>query len=186
MEKKKSFTLIVSIVSIFISITAICTSLQSFSLDSSSYIGWIVAVLSTLVVVLIGWQIYTTIDAKEVLQKVSEIEKKVDYETDRANLNTCMALSDFYYRLGSKDIKNMEFKYLLYNVSSILHASKMRDIKTCNAVVKAVLEVIVSDKLVITEYDKKLIFDLITQVKYGNEIEQYGDLLQMLSSVKTQ
>ena len=68
----KRFSTWVSIAAILVSIVAICTSLEAFSLDSYAYIGIIVAILALLVAVLIGWQIYKVIELKSHKEEIRE------------------------------------------------------------------------------------------------------------------
>jgi hypothetical protein len=183
---KKGLSLVISFCAIGISIVAICTSLDGFCLSETAYLGWIVAVLSTLVVVLIGWQIYSVIDFKASTKKIESLADMVSYQISNVNLATGMALSDYYYRVITEDKRDIEFKYIYYSVISIMHASSIKEIKTCNAIVKPMLEVIVRpEKIKLSKYNKELIFKIISQVKHGNEIENYGDLLQKLALIES-
>ncbi|MDR0573037.1 MAG: hypothetical protein LBG96_03225 [Tannerella sp.] len=67
--KKENWNLCISIVAIVTSTIAICMTFDSFSLSETAYLGWIVAVLSTLVVILIGWQVYSFFDYKDSYKK---------------------------------------------------------------------------------------------------------------------
>jgi len=72
------FYVLISIISIIISLIAICTSLKSFSISNEAYVGWSIAILSTIIVVLMGWQIFNIIELKGYKESVSErIEDKV-------------------------------------------------------------------------------------------------------------
>ena len=71
----KKLNLILSILAITISIVAICTSLKVFDIGNTAYLGLAVATLSTLVLVLIGWNIYTVIDVRSIKD---EIDNKIN------------------------------------------------------------------------------------------------------------
>ena len=76
----RHFSIWVSIIALITSITAICTSLVAFSLDSAAYLGVVVAILSSLVVILIGWQIFNIIDLKGYKEEIGEgIKLKFNY-----------------------------------------------------------------------------------------------------------
>jgi hypothetical protein len=184
--KKERLNLFISCSAVAISIIAICTSLKGFSISETAYLGWIVAVLSTLVLVLIGWQIYSFFDFKESNKKVESIAGIVDYQICLMNELTAMALSDYYYRTLTNDKRDILFKYIHYSLITIMHASEIKDFKTCNAIVKSMLEVIVKPEILkLSEYNKKLVFSILSKVKHGNEIEQYEELIQMLAKIET-
>jgi hypothetical protein len=138
-----------------------------------------------LVVILIGWQIYSFFDFKEANKKVESIANIVAYQIGLVNTSTAMVMSDYYYRMLTGDKKNILFNFLHYSVISIMHASEIKDFKNCNATVKAMLEVIVKPECIkLSKYDKTLIFNILAQVKYGNEIECYSDLVQVLAKIE--
>jgi hypothetical protein len=184
--RKEKLSLFISCSAVAMSIIAICTSLNSFSVDETAYLGWIVAVLSTLVVVLIGWQIYSFFDFKESNKKVESIVELTDHLICSTNVSTAMALSDYYYRMLTNDERDILFKFLHYSIIAVMHASGMKDFKICNAIVKAMLEVIVKPEMLkLSKYNKDLIFDIISKVRYGNEIERYKELMQVLAKIET-
>jgi cation transport ATPase len=55
---------------------AISTSLRSFSLDSMAYLGWTTAVLTTIIVILMGWQIFNIIEYKGHREEIKEVIKR--------------------------------------------------------------------------------------------------------------
>jgi hypothetical protein len=184
--EKHNLTLLASVTAIILSVIAICTSLKAFSLSSTAYLGVVVAVLSMLVVVLIGWQIYSFFDFKESSRKIESLVQITAYQSGLVDLSTAMALSDFYYILNTDDKRDIEFKFLHYSVIAIMHASGVKDFKTCNSIVKMMLDVVVKPDLIrLSKYNKSLIFDIIAHVKHGNEIENYNELLQVLAKIQT-
>jgi hypothetical protein len=147
-----------------------------------AYLGWIVAVLSTLVVLLIGWQIYSVIDFRELAKNLERLQSFVDNLIEVTGAKTGMALSDYYYHMITGNERDFEFKYLNYSIIAIVHASRMKDLVACNTIVKSMIDVIATpEKIKLSKKNKELIFDGISQVKYGNEIEQYKELLQKLA-----
>ena len=69
------FYKVVSAFALIGSVIAICTSLKSFSLDSAAYLGWVVASFSTILVVLMGWQIFNIIEFKGYKEEIREMVK---------------------------------------------------------------------------------------------------------------
>jgi hypothetical protein len=74
LKKKYNILLIFAAVSLVISVLAICISLPVLSIDSMGFLGWTMAVLSMLVVILMGWHIFNILDLKELRESVSKIE----------------------------------------------------------------------------------------------------------------
>ena len=66
------FSLLISVLALSVSVVAICLSLKSFSMDSFSFLGWTMSVLSFLVVVLIGWQIFNIIELRAYKKEINE------------------------------------------------------------------------------------------------------------------
>ena len=118
--KKLNFILsILAILAITISIVAICTSLKVFNIGSTAYLGLAVATLSTLVLVLIGWNIYTVIDVRsikdEIDNKINQLIKvkgdeikseiKIRYENKSKELDIDIT------KLKARFIQEYEFDY---------------------------------------------------------------------------
>jgi hypothetical protein len=61
------------ILALIVSVLAICVSLNAFSLDSMAFLGWTTAMLSMLVVVLMGWQIFNIVELKELKNNFNDI-----------------------------------------------------------------------------------------------------------------
>ena len=94
---------ILSSVAIVVSIIAICTSLNGFSLSETAYLGWAVAALSTLVVVLITWNIYNVIDIRNIRKDVEEIlQKSLKDARDGINDEIGKKISDVYKEIDSR------------------------------------------------------------------------------------
>jgi hypothetical protein len=104
-SKNKNWPLLISIIAIVMSIIAICSSLKSFSLSETAYLGWTISVLSMLVVILMGWQIYKGIELQNFKNEIEErtskaIELKIqDYNhTISAHLHNMHGLSCIYVK----------------------------------------------------------------------------------------
>ena len=75
----KTITNVLSVAAIIISMVALA---QVYPTDGQDfdYIGAMVGVLSLIVTILIGYQIYTVINVKEELKEVKEIRTEIDYK----------------------------------------------------------------------------------------------------------
>lgn len=61
------------------------------------YLGLIVGILSILVTILIGWQIYTVINIRETAKAISKTRAEFSHESERNLTQTYLALSNFFY-----------------------------------------------------------------------------------------
>jgi cation transport ATPase len=80
-KKHKNLILLATALLFGLSTIAICLSLSVFSIDSTAFLGWTVAVLSMAVVVLMGWQIFNVLDLKEyrdALRKIDVLKESVE------------------------------------------------------------------------------------------------------------
>lgn len=68
--------------------------------------------------------------------------------------------------VGLKDLLGLEYRYLYHNLISLLKVSQLGDIKTCNAIEKGVLKVIVRpENISMKKNNKNQLYGLIFQVK---------------------
>lgn len=147
----------------------------------------LVSVLSVLVILLLGWQIYAMIDIKKTKEEVRIEKEKVLYAAEKANILTMTALSDFYYfQIHQNDPLGIEFKYTYYRVSSILSASRINDIETCNVIVSAILKTLKNpEQVVISKESKDSLIRLYLAVENKGSINGYNDMLDLLHRLKT-
>lgn len=190
---KKEYSIWISIVSLLISVIAVCVAVwQSPELDFD-YQGVLVGVLSLLVTVLVGLNIYTLVDFRK---KESMVDEKIKLITESlSNLNkaelstsatTEHAISFLYYSLmGLKDPLGLEYRYLYHNLISLSKVSQLDDTKTCNEIVKGLLEVIVRpENISMKKINKDRLYRLIYLVKNPDNIEGFGELMERIARIK--
>ena len=78
----KRINILFPCISIVVSIIAVCIAVSSTAYSDVDFFGWIVAVLSTLVLTLIGWNIYQLVDIKEIEYKFNNDIEKLKKEYD--------------------------------------------------------------------------------------------------------
>ena len=85
---KTVFSIILSIVAFFLAFVAIAVAAPSHDVNFD-YLGVVVGVLSFIVTLLIGYQIYTLINVKEELKEVLKAKNEMDKKLqDKANILT--------------------------------------------------------------------------------------------------
>ena len=174
---------IISIASLLLSVVAICVAVWRSPELSFDYQGVIVGVLSMLVTVLIGWNIYTLVDLKGVQSKMRALS-----EDATRHINGNMTISEgahfmiYHYLMTGKDPLGLEFRFINHGIACIMNASHRGDIPTCNAVVKAMLECIVHpERISVTARGKADIIKLISLVRNADKIEGFLELVRRIA-----
>ena len=175
--KKESWALLLSSVAVLISLVAICVACPHKAELGFDYQGVIVGVLSLLVTILIGWQIYTFIDINKKSKELEEAKTAALISTERN------AISDFYYYILLKsDPLGVEYRFLDYRISSLYHFSNIGEIETCNTIVKVLLEmIVVPEDIKVLESGKNRILMLLTKVKDTDKIIGYEELVSRIA-----
>lgn len=183
---KKYTSIIMSIVSLVCSVIAVCVACWRSPSLSFDYQGVIVGVLSLLVTALIGWNIYSLVDISKTKGELNNIANS----TSRLISSNMTVLESanmmiYHYLWLKSDPAGLEYRFVNHGLSAILYCSQIGDIKTCNVLVKAMLECVVfPEKFYFTENGKRDIFKLISLVKDGASIEGFLELVERLSRVK--
>ncbi|KAA6334756.1 hypothetical protein EZS27_016962 [termite gut metagenome] len=184
---KKNLIPILTGLSIVLSIIAICTSLRCFSIGETAYLGWVVAVLSMLVVVLISWQIFSLIEVKDIVREINEKKKQVLLGCEITSMVTYMALADYYYSVAigkEQPREEIEFHVIHYRMLALINASSISDFNTCNAIIQALLES-VTDNFITSKKKKEILIATIPEVKNRHNIKKYDELISLLCALKT-
>lgn len=84
----------------------LCVSIRHYDIDAYTYI---IAILTLLVTILIGWQIYNVIEINKKLSEIQRIASKAAYEENKRYTHTTVAVIhymnalDFYKRQNFTD-----------------------------------------------------------------------------------
>jgi hypothetical protein len=163
MMNNVKISLLLSVISITASVIAICVSLESFSLDSTAFLGWTVAVLSMLVVLLMGWNLYTIIDTKKAMKefdiKIDAYASVLDKSTHRMYANIYGALFEFY----GKD-KTKRYDCFNCGLLTINYGQAAGEYALCNAMIKALIESFPIAEH-ITAYQKALLLSYVPVIR---------------------
>lgn len=118
------------------------------------YLGVIVGILSFLITLLLGWNIYTVVDFKSKIEFMDSRRKELEsiiknYHSKEKEQTGFIsdALSDIY--LGVLDCKTTEGKecnYLLYKVHSLYSYDYIGRIENCNRIVAEMLVFLLEGK----------------------------------------
>lgn len=182
--KNPIYSLYTGLLSIILSIVAICIAAYRTPELTFDYQGVIVGALSLLVTVLIGWQIFNTLNFKKDIQDVKDAKNTIIYNSELNAIQTYMSLSEYYGKeIGIRPMNEHGYRYIYFNLSVILHASIIGEYTTCNTYVKVLLET-VTEEVKLRKADKDNIFKLISMISNTQRIENFPDLLNRISRLK--
>lgn len=171
----------VSVLAILISLVALFLSFIRCEPLHVDWAGVLVGCLAILVTVLLGWQIYTAININATLTEIDKQKEAIHVESEVKSCLISMSLSDFYYHLLTNKVEDdLVFKYINQKIESLLHASNIGNMDLCNIITKTLLETIPPGSVFLSEYNKKLLFDLLSRVKRTDEIKGYMELVKTL------
>ena len=151
MKGKINWALWFSVVAVILSIIAIAVAVYRSPELGFDYQGVLVGVLSLLVTVLVGLNIYTLVDFRRkenvIDEKVALIAQSLS-NINKSELASSAAMENaiafiYYSLMGLNDPSDLDFRYIYHNILSLEKLSLLGDIKTCNSVVKMMLETIV-------------------------------------------
>ena len=185
--KKENWALVLSIVSVVISIIAICISCPHKAELGFDYQGVIVGILALLVTMLIGWNIYSIIDIRKIREELLTTKVNSAFNAEKNNAITCHAVSDYYYHfLLKSDPLGIEYQFLYYRISELFHVSNIRDTETCNVIVKVLLEMIKSpEDIHILQSCKDRLIGLLSMVNEKEKIVKYNELMSAIARLGT-
>lgn len=172
-----------------LSIISVLISSYTLVLEKRIDADWatiLVAILALLVTILITWQIFNIINLRELTREVKDTMQKIFLDSDVSKVELYNGLSDFYYHLLVKeDIKNITAAYIRCRVITIVNASSAGNYDLCSAIVRTIKETVVADKVILSAFDKDIIFKELALVKNSGKISGYNDMVHHLSSIKT-
>ena len=194
MNKKANWAFGLSVVAVILCIVSVCIAAYRTPELGFDYQGVIVGVLSLLVTVLVGLNIYTLVDFR---RKENILEEKIVLISNAlSNINkaelsngavTEGAIASLYYSLmGLKDPLGLEYRYIYHNIVSLEKVSHLDNVGTCNAIVKAMLETIAHpESISISKKNKDDLYVWISKVKDPMRIDRFGELIERIARLKS-
>lgn len=128
----RNISLIISVVALAVSVIAACIATYRTPVLSFDYQGVIVGVLSTLVTVLVGWQIFTAINFKCEMDEVRGYADERAKRSSDATISSVRAYSMFLLAEDENRRGNVEGAINGY-VSAIEHAARGCDFEPARA-----------------------------------------------------
>lgn len=185
---KNKAVIVLCAVSISLSLAALCIAYFRCEPLTMDWMGVLVGVLSFLVTLLLGWQIYTLIDIRKIQQEMKEKDMKI-YKRSELNLAEAhMALWAFYQTCMTEGnlAENSHYGFVQSGISSIVHFSRYGDYAKADSIASTLVHSL--PKLKIQEHSDEF-FDtslkaLVSGVENPNKIPMFQELLEALYKVR--
>lgn len=177
-------------ISLTFSIISLCNSQPRTS--GLDYIGVIVGILSLLVTILIGWNIYTVIDFNKKKEELAKNEAVLSDLILRVNNNTTAdsAALEFNfaylyaYLLTNNEPFGLGFWYINHTLNAILKYSEIAKYKECNALVEMLLSTITEpQKIKVNKKRKDDLLKLVLGIHGISNIDKYSNVLSFVSNL---
>lgn len=152
----------------------------------ADWMGILVGVLSLLVTVLIGWNIYSLIDFNRSRKELEMLKVKMDINT-----NASLALKDadvfmiYHYLVTGKDPLGLEYRYIHSGLTCLSNLSKMGNFTACNVVVQAMIESIKrAEDIFILQSLKEELLSLLSEVQQSRRIKNFHEVARIVALIR--
>ena len=181
---KSRTTIAICTITMLLSITTLCVSLLRCEPITADWLGILVGVLSFLVTVLLGWQIYALFDIREIQKEVRKNKAEMTLEAHKRLGEAHYALWAFY--MNSIENREQDRELLLYacfnsGIAAIHRLSLCGDYQTCGLCTKELIGL--CRFLQPGENYRKLIqsqIQLLLSVENQHKVPGYAELLSAL------
>ena len=174
--------------SITLSIAALCISYFRCEPITMDWMGVIVGVLSFLVTILLGWQIFTLFDIRNIQKEVKRKENKIYLRSEENLAEAHMALWVFYQtNMTEGDVaENSHYGFIQSGIAAIVHFSKCGNYAKAGSIVTTLIRSL--PKLKIQENSDEF-FDtclksLVSAAENPSKIPRFEELLGALCKVR--
>lgn len=159
----------------------------------TDWMGVLVGILSLLVTVLIGWNIYNLIDfknkEKEIdrsIQKLNSTLQKINKHniTSKSDISTYIA-SMYYYLIADKMKIYFAQEYIQHSLAAAYYSSVAGEMKRCNDIIDSILAIkrIVTETIV-PEGGKTEMYKFLGLLQNTEQIPQFAELTDFISGIQ--
>lgn len=179
---KKEISIWIGITALTLSITSICISAWRSPELSFDYQGVIVGVLSLLVTVILGWNIYTVIDIKNIRGEIHKLKGLLEKQIQQSNENTKLILR--MEMIDSAEVLNA-FTVNEIPDSLVVMFKEFHRIKNENGIAKMLAQSYITQSLIgfVKKNNNNITESLIIQLSERVKIEEVEDFIHYLSSL---
>ena len=186
-----SCLVVLCLVACVLGFAAICIAIPRIGDVDLDYMGVIVGILSILVTVLIGWNIYTIVDFNKIkdeqntfqassIKKINEMEVSLNKKIENGIIESHKSMVLLYNSKGEEMNEDDEFFILFHYLSILIHQSKIGMIKDCNRTIDAILFTV--GDIQVPLYRNDAIQNLLGEIENKNMISKWQDLAGFIKS----
>lgn len=179
---KKEFSIWISSAALILGVIAVCVSVWRSPDLTFDYQGVIVGILSLLVTVILGWNIYTVIDIKNTRTEIYKLKELLENQIKHSNENTQLIL-----RLEMLDLPEVLNAFAVNEQpnSLIVMFKEFYRIRNGNNIAKILAQSYIAQTLTgfIKRNNDSLMKDLVAQLSESVKIEEVEDFIHYLSSL---
>ena len=185
-----SCMVVVSIISTTVSIIALIMAFPHYENAHYDYHGGLVTILSILVTVLIGWNIYSIVDFNRRKNEVNSLYLAVNQalgEVSKWN-NNSDGITEFSFvcvyqqLLNIKPTPEIYDRFLSHSVSALKYFSYSKELNACTDIVNALL--LIPKGIPIAQDTKQNCLKTLHLVPEPDKIARFYDVVELIASLK--
>lgn len=186
MPARSTTAIVLSVLASALSISAICLYAYK-SIDNTALCSTILSVLTILVTVIIGWQIYVLLDLRKYQEDFKDLEK--EFQRTKDHMMGFSALAYARTNLGwiTSTPEEEWFKdYIYFSIDALTYLSQAGDFETCWAIASDLITAINGGNPKFYSTLKALKSDIIMSlmgIKEPHKIDNLKELIDFIKSV---
>lgn len=180
-----------SLIAIAFSVVALCRTCPRLENLNFDYMGVIVGILSLLITILIGWNIFQVVDLKthkrdvellkeEVAKEINYIHNKVDFNTGMGHCVNAQVIASSLC-IESKCL--LKYQMIYQCLLGVKTLSNLNEFKSCSDAVDTVCNVIQqTSDLILTDEERQDLKELFYTINSRDEINRINELRDFLET----
>ena len=186
MNSKFWISIVFSFVAIIVSGIALSCTIPNNNIDID-YLGILIGILTLLVTLLVGWNIYSLIDLKGergiISSKFKNIEKETNYLHNKADYHYGLSMSYNALALANsltdKTKGLSKYHMLLQTAQSLKILSNLKSFVECNSLVDIILNALEeSESIELTKNERETALSYFKQI---NNMDKITNLLKLMN-----
>lgn len=171
MNKKEFFVVWISLTALLLAVIAICIAVWRSPELSFDYQGVITGVLSLLVTVLIGWNIYALYDYKQAYNHIKKDHEQIKVDMKKSFDLLSLKLYSSIFEQLARDGK-YDFLYYQLGLLSVMYCVKLDDFQKISIYMNSMCHTIADIKL--KDYEKNILVGILYKIPDSDKIPKYN------------
>jgi len=173
---------------LFISVTALVVSLLRNSTWNVDYPSLLVSVLSVLVTLLIGWNIYSLVDFNHRKKEIKDITDDTSMKLNDYMIGVERSLWFLYFHLYlGKSPQGLPFEFIHHGLRLIYHFSLKGETEKCGIIIHALIKSLSEQQSIsISEVSKEQLLKEMLELHNQGHLSLYRELLEKIALLNTE